>query len=96
MRYEEQPRNFQQISGYRMTADPGCFPLPYLNALSFQNVTKKTWYHKFLLEPKGYPVACFAGRYHYFVVWLLCLEPEFSRMRSMPFGPRKTDGTGPS
>jgi len=26
MRYEEQPHNFQQISGYRMTADPGCFP----------------------------------------------------------------------
>jgi hypothetical protein len=26
MRYEEQPHNFQQVFGYRMTADPECFP----------------------------------------------------------------------
>jgi hypothetical protein len=25
MRYEEQPHNFQQVPGFRMTADSGCF-----------------------------------------------------------------------
>jgi hypothetical protein len=63
------------------------FSLTFLNTLSFQNVTKKTRHHKLLLEQKGYPAASIAGRHPYLVIRLLCLEPEFSRMRPMPLRP---------